>query len=206
VFGNPRMSSVVSTSNSNDYYASLFSGNTTAGTTAAWMNSAITAIQNSQSTGGILGALSSSSDGSIDSFLGQSSSNANNIALISQNNVTNSGAFYAQLASQAQQHRQQEALQKVVASLNQAQHAVQAKNVNPFVYLSDGTTIDTESNIMTRPDGNQYDITTGAKYVDPASVIQMANGAYLNTKTNILTMGDGTQIDTVTGLKVSTTA
>ncbi len=49
-------------------------------------------------------------------------------------------------------------------------------------------------------------MTTGAKYVDPADVIQMANGAYLNTKTNILTLGDGTQIDTVTGLKVSTTA
>ncbi len=85
-------------------------------------------------------------------------------------------------------------------------NTVQRKNINPFVYLSDGTTIDTETNIMTRPDGNQYDITTGAKYVDPASIIQMANGAYLNTQTNILTMGDGTKIDTVTGLKVSTTA
>ena len=59
---------------------------------------------------------------------------------------------------------------------------------------------------MTMPDGTQYDTTTGAKYVDPASIIQMANGAYLNTKTNILTMADGTQIDTVTGLKVSATA
>ena len=56
------------------------------------------------------------------------------------------------------------------------------------------------------PDGTQYDTTTGAKYVDPASIIQMGNGAYLNTKTNILTMSDGTQIDTVTGLKVSPTA
>ena len=76
----------------------------------------------------------------------------------------------------------------------------------PFVYLSDGSTIDTERNIMTRADGTQYDIATGANYVDPASIIQMANGAYLNTKTNILTLPDGTQIDTVTGLKVSTTA
>ena len=202
------MSSVISasSSSSSDYYASLFSGTTGAGTTAAWMNNAITAIQNSQTSGGILGALASSGDGSIDSFLGQSSTSANNIALISQNNVTNAGAFYAQLAAQAQQQRQQELLQKVVASLSEAHNAVHAENINPFVYLSDGTTIDTETNIMTRPDGNQYDITTGAKYVDPASIIQMANGAYLNTQTNILTMGDGTQIDTVTGLKVSTTA
>jgi hypothetical protein len=59
---------------------------------------------------------------------------------------------------------------------------------------------------MTRPDGTQYDTTTGAKYVDPTFIIQMANGAYLDTKNNILTLGDGTQIDTVTGLKVSTTA
>ena len=81
---------------------------------------------------------------------------------------------------------------------------VQPKNVlDPFIYFPDGSTIDTNSNIMTMPDGTQYDTTTGAKYVDPASIIQMANGAYLNTKTNILTMPDGTQIDTVTGLKVS---
>jgi hypothetical protein len=56
------------------------------------------------------------------------------------------------------------------------------------------------------PDGAQYDATTGAKYVDPASIIQLANGAYLNTKSNILTLPDGTQIDTVTGLKISVTA
>ena len=58
---------------------------------------------------------------------------------------------------------------------------------------------------MTMPNGTQYDTTTGAKYVDSASIIQMANGAYLNTKSNTLTMPDGTQIDTMTGLKVSVT-
>ena len=61
------------------------------------------------------------------------------------------------------------------------------------------------SGYMTRPDGTQYDTTTGAKYVDTSSIVQMANGAYLNTKTNILNMPDGSQIDTVTGLKVSVT-
>ena len=59
---------------------------------------------------------------------------------------------------------------------------------------------------MTMPDGTQYDTTTGAKYVDPASIIQMGDGAFLNTKTNVLTLADGTQIDTVTGLKVTATA
>jgi hypothetical protein len=196
------MTSVVSASSSTDYYSSIF----TAGPSANWIGDTITAIQNSATQGGILGALGSTSDGSINSFLGQSVTAANNLALISQNNVTNASAFYAQIASQNQQQRSQEALQKVFKALTESQNQVKPTNVNPFVYLSDGSTIDTETNIMTRADGTQYDITTGAKYVDPADVIQMANGAYLNTKTNILTLGDGTQIDTVTGLKVSTTA
>ena|ERR1051325_3744663 len=197
------MSSVISASSPADYYSAVFS----ASSSKNWIGDTITAIQNSQTSGGILGALASGGDGSIDSFLGQSSTNANNIALISQNNVTSAGAFYAQLASQAQQQRQQEKLQKVADALSQLQNTVQPKNVlDPVIYLPDGTTIDTASNIMTRPNGTQYDVTTGAKYVDPADVIQMANGADLNTKTNILTLGDGTQIDTVTGLKVSTMA
>jgi len=196
------MTSVVSASSSTDYYSSIF----TAGPSANWIGDTITAIQNLATQGGILGALASSGDGSINSFLGQSSTNASNLALISQNNVTNASAFYAQIASQNQQQRSAEALQKVFKALQESQNQVKPQNVNPFVYLSDGSTIDTETNIMTRADGTQYDIATGAKYVDPADVIQMANGAYLNTKTNILTLGDGTQIDTVTGLKVSTTA
>ena len=196
------MTSVVSAGSSSDYYASVF----TAGPSANWIGDTITAIQNSASQGGILGALASSGDRSINSFLGQSATYASNLALISQNNVTNASAFYAQLASQNQQQRSQEKLQQALAALTESQNQVKPTNVNPFVYLSDGTTIDTVNNIMTRPDGTQYDTTTGAKYVDPADVIQMANGAYLNTKTNILTLGDGTQIDTVTGLKVSTTA
>ena len=156
-----------------------------------------------------MGALASagSNDGSISSFLGQSSSAANNLATISQTSVSNASAFYAQLAAQNQQQRQQDELTKVAGQLNQSQNMVQLKNVlDPIIFFSDGTTIDTTSNIMTRPDGTQYDVTTGAKYVDPTDLIQMANGSYLNTSTNILTMSDGTQIDTLTGLKVSTTA
>ncbi|HVO94691.1 MAG TPA: hypothetical protein VMT22_17710 [Terriglobales bacterium] len=204
------MTSVVSASTANsDYYASLFNGGGTtgAGTTASWLNDAITSIQNSQNLGGILGALGNSGDGSISSFLGQSSTASNNFALISQNSVTNAGQFYAQLAAQNQQQRQQEQLQKVAEDLQRSQSMVQPKSMlDPVIYFADGTTIDTTSNILTRPDGTQYDVTTGAKYTDPSQLIQMANGSYLNAQTNILTMSDGTQIDTVTGLKVSTTA
>jgi hypothetical protein len=174
-----------------------------------WLATTMTAIQNSANPAGIMGALQSaaSNDGSIGSFLTQSSSAANNLATISQTNVSNAAAFYAQLAAQNQQTQQQDQLQKAMDALNQSQNMVQSKNVlDPVIFLPDGTTIDTTSNIMTRPDGTQYDVTTGAKYVDPTDLITMANGSYLNTSTNILTMSDGTQIDTVTGLKVSTTA
>jgi hypothetical protein len=202
-------SAVSASSSSSDYYASLFSGGGTTGTgtTASWMNNAIASIQSEQNAGGILGALANIGDGSINSFLGQSTTSANNFALISQNSVTSASAFYTQLASQNQQQRQSDQLQQALNALNQTQNQVQAQNVlDPFIYLPDGTTIDTNNNIMTRPDGTQYDVTTGAKYVDPSSIIQMANGAYLNTQTNILTLTDGTQIDTVTGLKIATTA
>ena len=197
------MSSVISSSSTANSYSAVFAQ----GPTSNWIGDTIVAIQNSATSGGILGALSSSSDGSISSFLGQSSLSANNLALISQNSVTNGSAFYAQIASQNQQQRSQEALKKALDELAQSQNQVKAENVlDPFIYLTDGTSIDTENNIMTRPDGTQYDTTTGAKYVDPSSIIQMANGAYLDTKNNILTLSDGTQIDTVTGLKISTTA
>ncbi len=197
------MTSVVSAGSSADYYSSVF----TAGSGSNWIGDTITAIQNSATSGGILGALANSGDGSINSFLGQNSVNATNFALISQNNVTNASSFYAQIASQNQEQRSQEILKKALQALSESQNKVKAENVlDPFIYFSDGTTIDTENNIMTKPDGTQYDTTTGAKYVDPSYIIQMANGAYLDTKNNILTLGDGTQIDTVTGLKISTTA
>jgi hypothetical protein len=146
-------------------------------------------------------------DGSINSFLGQSSNTANAFATISQTSITNAGSLIAQIASSNQQ---QAAAQKLQASLDQStaqQQMVQPKSMlDPFIYFPDGSTIDTVNNIMTMPDGTQYDTTTGAKYVDPASIQQLGNGAYLNTKTNIMTMADGTQIDTITGLAVSSTA
>jgi hypothetical protein len=84
---------------------------------------------------------------------------------------------------------------------------VQPTNVlDPTIFFADGSTLDTNSNILTRSDGTQIDTTTGAKVIDTSSMIQMANGAYLDTANNILTMPDGTEIDTVTGLKISVTA
>ena len=185
-------------------YSSLFSTSATSN----WIADTMTAIQNQASQGGLLGMLQNAGgDGSINSFLGQSSTIANNLATISQSSVTNAGTLYAQMAATKQQQAAAKKLQDSMNELATQQKMVKPTNtLAPFIYLADGTSIDTTNNIMTMPDGTQYDTTTGAKYVDPTSLIQMANGAYLNTKTKILTMSDGTQIDTVTGLKISTTA
>ena len=84
---------------------------------------------------------------------------------------------------------------------------VQPENkLDPFIYFDDGSSIDTNNNILTTKDGKQIDITTGLEVIDTSSIMQLANGAYLDTKNNILTLPDGTRIDIVTGLKLSTTA
>ena len=171
--------------------------------TSNWIGDTMTAIQLSQNQAGLLGTLQDMASGT----LGDISSSANSFATIAQTSTTNAGAFYAQLASQAIKKRQSEALQKSLEDLQRTQNNVTAQNVlDPIVFLPGGAIIDTNNNIMTMPDGTKYDTVTGARYVDPASVIQLANGAYLDTQNNILTMPDGTRIDTVTGLTISTTA
>ena len=185
-------------------YASLFS------TGSNWLADTYTAIQNSNNAGGLLGMLSSAAagnDGSLKSFLRNSNNSAIAFANISQSSVANSSSLIAQMASQNLQKANDKKMQQALADLAATQKMVPKKNVlDPVIYFPDGSTIDTVNNIMTRVDGTQYDTITGAKYVDPASIIQMDNGAYLDTKNNILTMADGTRIDTVTGLRVSTTA
>ena len=184
--------------------ASLFASSSTSN----WIADTMTAIQNEQNQGGLLGMLQNAGgDGSIGSFLNSSSLIANNLATISQSSVSNAGSLFAQIAASNLKQANAKKLQDSLDQLSAQQQMVQAKNVlDTVIYFPNGSTLDTNNNILTMPNGMQYDTTTGAKYVDPASIIQMANGAYLNTGTNILTLPDGTQIDTVTGLKVSVTA
>jgi len=173
-----------------------------------WLAGAYNSIQNQDSAGGLLGMLQNSGgDGSIAAFLSSSSTNANAFALISQNSVTNSSSLVAQIAAQNAQQTNSKQLQDAMDALSASQQMVQPTNVlDPTIYFPDGSTIDTESNILTMSDGTQIDTTTGTKVMDPSSLVQMANGAYLDTKNNILTMPDGTEIDTITGLKISVTA
>jgi hypothetical protein len=173
-----------------------------------WLADTITAIKNNQNQGGLLGMLqnAATSDGSINSFLRQSSNSANALATISQTSLTNASSLVAQIAANNMQQANAKKLQDALNQLTAKQQEVQPKNtLDPVIYFADGSTIDTTSNILTETDGTQYDITTGLKYVDTSSIVQLGNGDYLNTKTNIMTLADGTQIDTVTGLTVPAT-
>jgi hypothetical protein len=184
-------------------YASLFSSSATSN----WIGDTMTAIKQSATTGGIMGALAHSGDGSVSSFLERGAMMASNLAIISQTGVTNASSLISQIAQQNQQKRADEVMQKVMADLEAERNKVKPENVlDPTIFFANGSTLDTETNILTMSDGTQFDTTTGTKYFDPADIVQLANGAYLDTKNNILTMADGTKIDTVTGLKVSVEA
>jgi hypothetical protein len=174
-----------------------------------WLADTYTAIQNSKSSGGLLGMLDNArgNDGSLRSFVQSSASAANAFAMISQNTVSSAGSLYAQMASQREKEADAKKLQEALDALSASKQMVQPTNVlDPFIYFDDGSSIDTNSNILTLQDGTQIDITTGLEVIDTSSIMQLANGAYLDTKNNILTLPDGTQIDTVTGLLISVTA
>ncbi len=196
------MTSVISPSAVN--YSALFS----ASGAASWLSDTITAIQNQANQGGLIGMLQNSGgDGSLNSFLNNSQNASNQLALISQNSVSNMSSLVAQMASQNLKDQNQKKLQDAMDALSASQQVVQPKNVlDPIIFFANGSSLDTNSNVMTMSDGTQIDTTTGAKVVDTSSIVQMANGAYLDTKNNILTMPDGSQIDTITGLKISVTA
>jgi hypothetical protein len=197
-----RMASVISSGTVGSVYGPLFAGSPN------WLADTFTAIQNQANQGGLLGMLQNSGgDGSIDSFLSSSVNTSNAFALISQNSVTNASSLVAQIASQNAQEANAKKLQDALAALSATQQMVQRKNVlDPVIFFADGSTIDTNSNILTMSNGTQIDTTTGTQIIDSASIMQLANGAYLDTKNNILTMPDGTKVDTVTGLRISVTA
>lgn len=185
-------------------------GATGAGSTD-WLADTAARIKASEQQGGLLGMLSNAAatngDGATTKFLKNTRAAANMFASIAQGGTTNATALIMKQAVARQSNDQQKKLQEVMQALQRTQSQVQAKNVlDSFIYMPDGSFIDTNNNLMTMANGDQFDITTGIKYVDPKMIIQMANGSYLDTKNNILTMADGTRIDTVTGIKLSVAA
>jgi hypothetical protein len=189
--------------------SSAVRGATQAGATD-WLADTVSNIKRSNEQGGLLGMLSAqvetAGDGATTKFLKNSQAASNMFATITQNTTTSYSALIAKQASARQNAAQQKKLQDALQSLQDSQKMVQRTNVlDAFIYMPDGSFIDTTNNLMTMVNGDQFDITTGAKYVDPANIIQMANGSYLDTKNNILTMADGTRIDSITGINLSVT-
>jgi hypothetical protein len=190
--------------------SSARTGATSAGATD-WVADTMANIKASQQQGGLLGMLSDAASNNGDSittkFLKNTVNTANMFATISQGSTTSYSALIAKQVQVRQAEAQKKQLADALKSLQESQSMVQPTNVlDPVIYMADGSTIDTANNIMTMANGDQFDITTGAKYVDPTMVIQMANGSYLDTKNNILTMADGTRIDSVTGINLTKTA
>ena len=140
--------------------------------------------------------------GSIGAFLNASAST--DLVSISQFAVTSATQLAIARGDAVQKARSKAALQKALDDLAATNKNVVPKTVlEPIIYFEDGSTLDTNQNIYTRPDGAQYDAVTGTPYVDPANIVQLANGAYLNTQSNVMTLPDGTQIDMITGLNVN---
>jgi hypothetical protein len=166
---------------------------------AGWLADAFTAIKNEASQGGILGALQ---NGGF-----SASQAANAFATINLGSTQNKTQLVQQIAAANQKQQATDKLQKALNDLNTTANQRPPQNtLDPFIYFPNGSYIDTSKNILTMSDGTQIDITTGLRYVDPASVIQLANGAYIDTKNNIMFMPDGSEIDITTGLKISKTA
>ena len=181
-------------------------------TSSNWLAEAESGILASESSGGIMGALQSAATGgtpgSIQAFLADSQSNANAFAEIAQSSMQSVAALYAQMASDAGQQAAQQRQDEENALLNPPAQTnyTPPLTLDPNIYYSDGSSLDTTGNILTLSNGTQIDVTTGLPYVDPGSLLYMANGAYLDTQSNILTEPDGTRIDATTGIKVATTA
>ncbi len=173
-------------------------------TSSNWLKEAQDSIAASQSPGGLLGTLQDARyPSSIKNFLTKSQNAATNLALINSSTTQSQNTLTVQMANAAAQKRADER-----AAMQQKMNPQQTNfnppaELDPFIYFQDGTSIDTQNNILTMANGTQVDTTTGLQIVDPKSIISMANGAYLNTSTNVLTMADGTKIDTVTGLKIT---
>jgi hypothetical protein len=87
---------------------------------------------------------------------------ANNFATIAQDSVTSSGSLAARIASDNRQTAAKKKIQDAISALAAAQNMVQPTNtLDPVLYLGDGVTVDTASNIMTMTDGTKIDAVTG---------------------------------------------
>jgi hypothetical protein len=170
-----------------------------------WLKEAQDSLAASANSGGLMGMLQDSRyPSSLKNFLVTSQNTANNLQLINQGTAQSQATLTLQMSDAAQQKLQQEKIAQLQKLNPQQSNFNPPKQLDPFIYFQDGTSIDTVNNILTMSNGTQIDTTTGLQVIDQSSIISMANGAYLDTKNNVLHMSDGSKVDTVTGLKIST--
>jgi hypothetical protein len=179
--------------------------NAASSTASNWLKEAQDALAASETPGGMMGALQDARSGSssIRTFLAKSQNNLYALAQIAQSAQTSSSALTVQMSQAAAKKRYDEQVALAVKLNPVHTNYTPPQGLDPIIFLGDGSSIDTTSNILTMSSGKQIDTTTGLEYHDPKSIVSMANGAYLDTQNNILHMSDGTQVDTITGLKIT---
>lgn len=176
---------------------------TTIFNTGSWISSVWDAGNTATQSAGMMGALQTASSknlqpGSLKAFLNNNQSAAAALSTVAQTSVTNRTALVIQQADAAVQKLAAE--RAALANKGNIPMIPKTPVGDRFFYFDNGSTLDTEENILTMADGKKINTLTGADYVDPKSLVNLANGSYLDTANNILTMADGTKIDTLTGL------
>lgn len=178
---------------------------TTIFNTGSWISTIWDAGNTATESTGMMGALQGASSkkyapGSLKSFLAGSQGGGLALATIAQGSVTSRTALAIQSADAALQKRVMERMAE--AQKHNVPMIPAAPLGDRFMYFDNGSVLDTEQNIMTLSNGKKIDAITGADWVDPASIVNLANGSYLDTANNILTLANGTKINTITGLTV----
>jgi hypothetical protein len=178
--------------------STIFSGD-------SWIASAWNA---SSPSAGMMGALQTQASrkhppGSIKAYLNNNALASIALSTIAASGTTDLTTLAMQAGDQALQKRQQERAALLSKFVTPPPPPV---TLDPFIYFSDGSTLDTVNNVITMVSGKKINAVTGADWIDPASIINLANGSYIDTQNNIMYMPDGTKIDTVTGLLISTSA
>src|SRR5436305_7073029 len=125
-----------------------------------WLKEAQGALAAAEAPGGMMGALQDSRSGySIKTFLAKSQNNSYALAQISANTQTSSNQLTVQM-SQAAAKKHQGELAALAAKLNPVQtNFTPPKGLDPLIFFSDSSSLDTTSNIMTFSNGKQIDTT-----------------------------------------------
>ena len=173
--------------------------------TGSWISTVWDAGKAATESTGMMGALQGASSkkhkpGSIDSFMAGQQSAGVALAAIAQTGVTSLTELAIKAGDLAMQKRMQDRIAE--ANKHNIPMIPAAPLGDPVIYFENGSVLDTANNILTLSNGKKIDAITGADWVNPKSIVQMANGSYLDTANNILTLANGTKINTITGLVV----